>query len=82
METNNLKSLDGGTINSAINENVNDSTRVMNEVYNNIEKTEMRTEDMHPDKNGNNDEVRLLVKAYHHACYQIPIESEDLDEHF
>ena len=36
----------------------------------------------HPDKNGNNDEVRLLVKAYHHACYQIPIESEDLDEYF
>lgn len=38
METNNLKSLDGGTINSAINENVNDSTRVMNQVDNNIEK--------------------------------------------
>lgn len=52
METNNLKSLDGGTINSAINENVNDSTRVMNQVDNNIEKTEMRTEDMQPDKNG------------------------------
>ena len=46
MKTNNLKSLDGGTINSAINENVNDSTRVMNQVDNNIEKTEMRTEDM------------------------------------
>ena len=43
METNNLKSLDGGTINSAINENVNDFTRVMNQVDNNIEKTEMRT---------------------------------------
>lgn len=40
METNNLKSLDGGTINSAINENVNDFTRVMNQVDNNIEKTE------------------------------------------
>lgn len=52
METNNLKSLDGGTINSAINENVNDFTRVMNQVDNNIEKTEMRTEDMQPDKNG------------------------------
>mgnify|MGYP000228813258 CR=1 FL=1 len=39
METNNLKSLDGGTINSAINENVNDFTRVMNQVDNNIEKT-------------------------------------------
>lgn len=38
MKTNNLKSLDGGTINSAINENVNDSTRVMNQVDNNIEK--------------------------------------------
>ena len=50
METNNLKSLDGGTINSAINENVNDFTRVMNQVDNNIEKTEMRTEDMQPDK--------------------------------
>ena len=39
MKINNLKSLDGGTINSAINENVNDSTRVMNQVDNNIEKT-------------------------------------------
>ena len=39
MKTNNLKSLDGGTINSAINENVNDSTRVMNQVDNNIKKT-------------------------------------------
>ena len=71
METNNLKSLDGGTINSAINENVNDSTRVMNQVDNNIEKTEMRTEDMQPDKNGNDKngqtaETQVLTPGNNH----------------
>ena len=72
METNNLKSLDGGTINSAINENVNDSTRVMNQVDNNIEKTEMRTEDMQPDKNGNDKngqtaETQVLTPGNNHV---------------
>ena len=72
MKTNNLKSLDGGTINSAINENVNDSTRVMNQVDNNIEKTEMRTEDMQPDKNGNDKngqtaETQVMTSGNNHV---------------
>lgn len=35
-----------------------------------------------PERNGDNEEIRFLLKAYHHACYQIPVENEGLDEHF
>ena len=36
----------------------------------------------HPEMNGDDEEVRLLLKAYHHACYQIPVENEDLKDCF
>ena len=71
MKINNLKSLDGGTINSAINENVNDSTRVMNQVDNNIEKNRNENGRHAPDKNGNNKngqttETQVLTPGNNH----------------
>lgn len=36
----------------------------------------------HPEAKGDDEEVRLLLKAYHHACCQIPVENEDLKDYF
>jgi len=35
-----------------------------------------------PENNGLNSELRSYIKAYYYACYQIPIEDEDIDEKF
>lgn len=35
-----------------------------------------------PDMNGYSDEIRTFVKAYTHACHEIPATYKDLDEHF
>lgn len=35
-----------------------------------------------PDESGYDSELRSFFKSYHHAIHQIPIENEDLDEHF
>lgn len=37
---------------------------------------------IHPEDNGYDSEIKLLVKAYYHACHQIPIEDDDLEKHF
>lgn len=36
---------------------------------------------INPDDNGYDEEIRLLIKAYYHACNQIPIEDDSLDKH-
>lgn len=36
----------------------------------------------HPENSFCDDEIRLFLKAYDYAGYQIPIEHKDFDEHF
>lgn len=36
----------------------------------------------HPEESCSDTELRSFLKAYNYALYQLPIEDNDLDEHF
>lgn len=42
----------------------------------------IQSQQMHPDQNGYDEELRSFLKSYNYALYQLPIESDALDEHF
>lgn len=42
----------------------------------------IQSQQMHPEQNGYDEELRSFLKNYNYALHQLPVEYDSLDEHF